>query len=446
MILDEHSCEGLLSELDLFHVPPTQTSVEKSIYKTYHPINAVTANAPLEFHITNGEEDYLDLHKSFYYLQCQITKADGTAIAPANPNTDDYYTFPINDFVSTQFKNIEVYLNGTLVSPNDNLYAYRSYFEDVLSYGSDAKDGFLRCGLFIPDVKSPDLHNETVDAANCTNPGARARFLRAQASATFDLVGKIHSPLFNQPKVLLNKMDLRIKFHRHDPKFSLMSKSTTENFRINISQAKMYVLHKKLADSVRISHETAILSSNAKYPISYSEMKFYTRPANQSDLSEYNLATGILPKQVILGLVSSEAFNGSHQKNPLAFNSYTLDTVQLLKNGESIPFSSLEMDYTGKRHVMSYISLLATTGKLFADKGLGFSPSDFNEDAVCLYGFDLSQDNDSSAGNHISLLQEGTLDLHIKLSGTLTESVTLVVYLLREGLIEIDKDRNVTME
>ena len=49
--------------------------------------------------------------------------------------------------------------------------------------------------------------------------------------------------------------------------------------------------------------------------------------------------------------------------------------------------------------------------------------------------FDLSQDGQD--GN-LSLLQEGTVSLNIKLDEELQYSVTIVVYIEKEGLVEID--------
>ena len=73
------------------------------------------------------------------------------------------------------------------------------------------------------------------------------------------------------------------------------------------------------------------------------------------------------------------------------------------------------------------------------------SPQTITEllDSRCTFS-DLTQDG---AGDcNLSLLQEGKLSLHIKLSAALRESATIVVYLEKEGLIEIDKDRTVSFE
>ena len=105
MIMDENSCECLLSELDLFQVPPTQTSVEKSVYKVYHPVNAITGNAPLEFHVGGTDEDYLDINQQsvFYSIFNHATsRPHGYLFCDGTQTTPDYARFRTNIFDEVQ--------------------------------------------------------------------------------------------------------------------------------------------------------------------------------------------------------------------------------------------------------------------------------------------------------------------------------------------------------
>ena len=445
-VLDSFSCECLKSELDIFSVPSTQTSVEQTVYKKYHPVSNISGNAPLEYHIPATDEDYLDLQQSFHFLKVRILDRFGNALVAGanagNPN-DNSFVWPINYFVNTQFKNVDVYLSNTQVSPNDNMYAYRSYLETVLSYGSDAKNGPLRAGLFYQDINEPSLHTKTVNDDDCVNEGARTRYLKTRYSNSVQMVGRIHNPLFSQEKLILSKMDVRLKFNRHDPKFCLMAYTEAQNYSIAIDEAVMYVCHKTVSASVRESHEMGLLKSNAKYPLRVSEMKFFTKAAGHADLSEPNLCSGVLPRRVVVGLVSSNGFNGSNHHNPLDFASHGLRSIQLRRNGIPLPFEELEVNFDSSNVVLGYLSLFQGCGRLFSDHGNSITIDDYIASGCSLYVFDLSQDGHD--GN-LSLLQEGTVSLQIKLQRALTFSVTIIVYMEKSGLIEIDKDRNVTYE
>ena len=75
------SCLCVKSELDLFTVPPTQTSVEHGCSIDYHPVSTLTDNGPIGFNIPGSGEDYIDLTNTFVQLGVKIMAADGANIA-----------------------------------------------------------------------------------------------------------------------------------------------------------------------------------------------------------------------------------------------------------------------------------------------------------------------------------------------------------------------------
>lgn len=445
-IIDEFSCECLKSELDLFSVPPTQTAIEQTKFKEFYPISQTHSTAPLEFHITSAEDEYMDLQQSYLYMTVSIrdndnnvlTAATGDAATPAKN-----YVFPINYFGATQFKNVEVLLNSVLLSPSDVQYTYRSFLETILSYGPSKKEQ-LTAGLFYQDSQSPDLHDDSVGENDCVNSGARERYLLTMNSKTFETVVRVHNCLFNQPKLLLSKMDLRLKFHKHDAKYCLMSAVTNVNYKIHIDKAVFYVCFKRVSASVREAHELGLLKSSAKYPVQTTEVKFYTKPTGASDLSENQILTGVLPNRVVLALVSSAAFNGHYHRNPLNFAPFDVRSIQLRRNGVSLPYDMMELDYASGHVLPGYMSLFQGMGKLFHDCTLNISIEDYLRSGMSLYVFDVSQD--SSSDSSFSVLQEGVLSVQIKLARALTESATLIVFFERSSLIEINKDRQVSFE
>jgi hypothetical protein len=78
--IHEGSCECIKSELDLFAVPATQTSMESSTYVEYHPISSLTDGAPIEFDVSSSGEDYVDLNNTLLYVKLKVVKGNGTAI------------------------------------------------------------------------------------------------------------------------------------------------------------------------------------------------------------------------------------------------------------------------------------------------------------------------------------------------------------------------------
>lgn len=443
-LLDAESMECLKSELDLFNVAPTQTSIENTFFVNYHPITSLERGGPLEFVVKTSEDTYLDLQHTILYLKTRILNKNGDAISkPAAPNTSTtHLVAPINYFHATQFKNLDVYINNKLANSSDNLYPYRAYIESALSFDSDARKSQLACSLYYQDEGEdldwmPTTAEDLEDEDDSDNSGIASRFNQTKYSNTFETWGRLHSDFFSQPKMLPGKNELRIKLQRADPSFCLMAKSNSDLFTVSIDTAILMVRHCIISPHVREAQTKAALTRPLKYPVRRVETKFFTRGSGRSDLSEPNLISGILPRRIIFGLVDSASFNGSLLKNPFNFQHYNVQSVILRKNGNPVPFETLDLDTTNGQFLQGYMSLIQGTGKLHENRGLGITPEQYKY-GYTLYGFDLT--SDMSSCDVFNLVQEGRISLDVKLGRPTTAAVTMLVYLEYDAVYEIDKD------
>ena len=58
--IHDQSCECTKTELDVFSIPPTQTSIEYRNYVEYHPLSSIIDSGPIEFHVSSSGQNYLD--------------------------------------------------------------------------------------------------------------------------------------------------------------------------------------------------------------------------------------------------------------------------------------------------------------------------------------------------------------------------------------------------
>ena len=77
-------------------------------------------------------DDYLDLANTMLHVQVKVTRTDGVILELS------YRVGQVNNWLHSRFSQVDVYLNGTLVTPSINRYAYRAYIETLLSYGTYA--------------------------------------------------------------------------------------------------------------------------------------------------------------------------------------------------------------------------------------------------------------------------------------------------------------------
>ena len=139
------ACECISSGLDLFSVPPTQRSIESGKYIDYRLINTITEGALIKLEIPGARKEYTDLCNSMTYVRLKVIKQDRTNLG------DDTVVAPVNLFLQSLFSQVDVYINGTLVTTASDMYGYRAYIEMLLSYKEDAKKTQLTSSLLYQD-------------------------------------------------------------------------------------------------------------------------------------------------------------------------------------------------------------------------------------------------------------------------------------------------------
>ena len=71
--------ECMLSELELFSVPPSQASIDKSRFVKYFPVTSLDSGL-IEFYITTSETEYLDVSNIFLYTKNRILDGTGADV------------------------------------------------------------------------------------------------------------------------------------------------------------------------------------------------------------------------------------------------------------------------------------------------------------------------------------------------------------------------------
>ena len=69
------SCECSKAELDLFSMPPTNTSMESGTYEENNPVSPLDSVGDIEFNIEFGYQDYIDIGRTYIVVKARVTKA-----------------------------------------------------------------------------------------------------------------------------------------------------------------------------------------------------------------------------------------------------------------------------------------------------------------------------------------------------------------------------------
>ena len=466
------------SEVDLFSVPPTQQSLERGRWIDYAPLSSVQNPDSAITFLMAGTDEYIDLSKTILTVTGNIMKKDGTTKLTGGGQAN---VAPVNNFLHSLFKQVDVYLNGKQVTPAMGTYAYRSYIETLLNYDVSAKKSQFSSALYYKDTATKmdengssstekeityveaDTHSGTPSTPKKTwitipgtgNQGFAKRHKFIENGIQFVLSGPIFSDIFMNDRLLLNMMDLKVVLNRSSDSFSLMDKNADDALiepRVHLTDVVLKIRKVKVDQPVSDGVERMLKQTPALYPIRRVECKILTIPENLPNIRQDNIFSGIIPKSFVFGLVDVDAANGVYGKNPYNFQHFGVTNVSLTANGQEIPFKQLTLKYpkdvNGKVDAATddeldfdeaYNTLFSGTGKIYSNAGLDITREDY-PGGYTLYAFDLTPDMCKSA-DYFNTVQRGSLTLALTLKKQ-KHAIAIVCYGDFENVIRIDSERN----
>lgn len=418
------------SELDLFYVPPTNTSIESGGWGVYHPVSVIDDNdGPLEFNIPATENDYVHLSKTLLYLQVDFGVKVDKAFAP------------VNNFASSLFSQIDVSLKNESIETSNTTYAYKAYITDLLNFGEDAKKSVMQSAMYYKDTAG-EMETQEIILTNAHNQGyVKRRQLVVDGKQSVELLTRLHSDIFSTDRYLINGVDLTIKLIRNPPEFYIMKVKDCPDIRAKIKSAMLYVRKVKISPQILLAHSMALEKATAKYPIKRVVVKTYTISQNMPDFTTPNLSSSVLPTRVIVGMVDSKAFNGSYLHNPFNFQHFNLKQIQLTLDSKNIPYyKPLDFDFGSNKYLRGYYTLFEGIDRPVFLHGNDISRYDYGN-GYTLFAFDITPD--LCSGDHFNLLKSGSLLLELSFAKNLSQPVHLVVYMEFDNLIEINASRKI---
>ena len=465
------------SEVDLFSVPPTQQSLERGRWIDYAPLSTVqNPDSAITFLIA-GTDEYIDLSKTILTVTGNMKK-DGTTKLTGGGQAN---VAPVNNFLHSLFKQVDVYLNGKQVTPAMGTYAYRSYIETLLNYDVSAKESQFSSALYYKDTATEmeetgssstekeityveaDTRSGSASTPKKTwitvpgtgNQGFAKRHKFIENGIQFVLSGPIFSDIFMNDRLLLNMMDLKVVLNRSSDSFSLMDKNAADALlepRVHLTDVVLKIRKVKVDQAVSDGVERMLKQTPALYPIRRVECKILTIPENLPNIRQDNIFSGIIPKSFVFGLVDVDAANGVYGKNPYNFQHFNVTNVSLTANGQEIPFKQLTLKYpkdvNGKVDAATddeldfdeaYNTLFSGTGKIYSNAGSDITREDY-PGGYTLYAFDLTPDMCNST-DYFNTVQRGSLTLALTLKKQ-THPIAIVCYGDFENVIRIDSERN----
>ncbi|XP_063406204.1 uncharacterized protein F54H12.2-like [Mytilus trossulus] len=397
-----------------------------------------SGTAPIEFTIAaQNSLEYIDLRKTQLYVRARIRHSDGSDLKPTE------YVGPVNNFLHSMFSQVDITLQNKLVTSSTAHYPYKAMIQTMLSFGSEAKKSQLTSQLWKKDNAG---HFDDNDVKNGGNTALFARSQYFSQSQTCDLVGNLFHDLTSLDRYLLNQITVNVKLWRSKPEFCLMTNVVNPNFQIYIEDICLRVFKLKLNPSVITAHSHKLLTTNAKYPYTRTEVRLISIPAGSLSFNYNNLFNGLRATRCVIGFTDSSSSSGSYALNPFNFQHFNLSQIALKLNQVPVGGNVMQLNFapTSRTILPSFTSMFEVTNKWMRDSGIDISRNDVSG-GTALYCWDIEA-NFSDEGQYLNLVKQGTCSLEVMFSKPLPKATTCVVYAEFPAYFEVNLERNIILQ
>ncbi len=424
------------SELELFDVPPTQTTVVETIPIELLPANALTDSGPYEFRLP-PDNLMLDVYHNELYMKLKIVDNADADLAPDGQNVHPAVG-TINLIGKTIFSHVKLYINGKLIEDSGDRYAYRVFFETELNFGDEAKHSHLQSSLYFADSSN---HMNSAQ-----NAGLTTRATPFRLSHEVEVIGKIHCDLFNQEKCLPSNMELRLELHKNKDPFNLLCyTANAPAYKLKITDMRWKVWKVRPSEQFALALETVVQTEPMRYPIRRTQITSVHVNTGRRAAPNNVIISGQLPRRIIMAMVNSTAFHGAYDQNPFNFQHFHISSISLLVSGRTIPAYSVPIDIANNLYLRHYNELMNVLEFAGTTRGNSISKTRYINGST-FFGFDLSPDHDPDGG-HWDLVREGTVSLDVQFGAAIADpGVEIIVYSEYENMLEFDRLRNVTYD
>lgn len=410
-------------ELSLFTTPPTNTGIQAREWIEYRPTNQVSGESPLEFLISPQPVRYMDLRRSVLRIKLRLLDAAG------NPIAKDNKVALVNLGLHSIFSQVDCYLQQTSIGKLGSIYPYKAYMDTLLNTGSN--DYVQRTSQFF--YKDTAGHHDDANVQLGGNQGLYFRSRYTDEGRSLEMEGPIHLDIFQQKRLIINGVSLALKFWPSKNAFRLMSGDDGANYSVQILESSFKLCMQKPNSGVLLAHDKLLGNATALYPFVSTSFKTSSISKGEYSHSENNMFQGEVPSQLVVALVSSEAFNGSYKRSPFNFQAYDCDFLALYIDGQTFPAKPLQPNFSGKNYVEAYRGLTAFRSDVdisYFEYSGGYT----------LFVLNIDDNRD------FNTKRRGDCRLELRFGSALPESITVLMYAKFPTILHVDQSRSVLLQ
>ena len=431
--ISESSPLALNSGLNIFSVPPTNVSVVRSFFRQVLSLSTITQESPYLFRLYS-DNLWTDLSRIYLFLELSIEKpgTGGKWVAIGDGDTE---VSAIQGIGQTFVQQLKVTVGNTEVYDSGNLYPFKSYITNELSFPVSVKKHFLSSLGYYHSLTHDDANDEGFkDRCKIFNGGKNAQFL-----------SRLDFDLGNQELYLLNNLDLLFTIYKAKDAFLLQTLKANDStkYRLTVHDVKLYAKMVEVQPSLNMSLYKTLEKQPATYSVRKTEIKSTFISAGRYEF-DYNVFSATIPRRVTIALVKNSAFNGDYKLTPFNFQPFDLREISVHAGGMIFPVVPYKLDFTKDFFVRPFVEMYEALGVANSERSFDISMSQF-KDGWTFFVIPMTSTLDDSCG--FELLRSGTTCIRATFDKPIpTGGVEMIVLGEFDQMIMIDYNRHIVSD
>ncbi|KAL3107673.1 hypothetical protein niasHT_018806 [Heterodera trifolii] len=414
-------------------IPPTNVSVVRSFFRQVLPLATITQESPYLFRLYS-DNLWTDLSRIYLYLELSIEKPGANDKWVAIDDADTSVS-AIQGIGQTFVQQLKVTVGNTEVYDSGNLYPFKAYITNELSFPINAKKNFL----------GSTGYYHTVNQDDSTDEGFKERCKIFKGGKNAQFLSRLDFDLGNQELYLLNNLDLLFTIYKAKDVFILQTLKANDatKYRLTVHDVKIYAKMVEVQPSLNMSLYKTLEKQPATYAVRKTEIKSSFISVGRYEF-EYNVFSATIPRRVTIALVGNSAFHGDYKLSPFMFEPFDLREISVHAGGVVYPAVPYKLNFSKDHFVSAFVDMYEALGMANSERSFDISMAQFKK-GWTFFVIPLTSTLDDSCG--FELLRSGTTNVRATFNSPIPlGGVEMIVLGEFDQMIMVDYNRHIVTD
>ncbi|KAL3076124.1 hypothetical protein niasHS_013671 [Heterodera schachtii] len=414
-------------------IPPTNVSVVRSFFRQVLPLATITQESPYLFRLYS-DNLWTDLSRIYLYLELSIEKPGANDKWVAIEDADTSVS-AIQGIGQTFVQQLKVTVGNTEVYDSGNLYPFKAYITNELSFPINAKKNFL----------GSTGYYHTVNQDDSTDEGFKERCKIFKGGKNAQFLSRLDFDLGNQELYLLNNLDLLFTIYKAKDVFLLQTLKANDatKYRLTVHDVKIYAKMVEVQPSLNMSLYKTLEKQPATYAVRKTEIKSSFISVGRYEF-EYNVFSATIPRRVTIALVGNSAFHGDYKLSPFLFEPFDLREISIHAGGVVYPAVPYKLNFSKDHFVSAFVDMYEALGMANSERSFDISMAQFKK-GWSFFVIPLTSTLDDSCG--FELMRSGTTNVRATFNSPIPlGGVEMIVLGEFDQMIMVDYNRHIVTD